>query len=493
VVGEHFSVEGYVVEELIGSGGSGEVWRGRDLTSGDRVALKRLRGPGPASIERLRREATLLATVAGPHVVGLRGLLVEDDHAVLVMDLATGGSLAGVLATRGRLSAPEVVTILAPIASAVAAAHARDLVHGDLTPANILFTTDGRPLLADFGVAHAVGALLRTVQGTLDYLDPAVVNGAPPTPASDVFALGAVGYAALAGTPIWGSGSPDQIEGRSLIGIRTALDELVTDAPAALVEVIDSALALDPDDRPDARSFARAVLHSGAAAPVRLVTPVAPAPTPLTQPVRSASAIVPPPVRPDERESKVPSAHGQRIALTVAAVLALAGAVGLGVALGRHGGSSASALTVPQDHGVVAATPTASRSASPDPPLSWQAVVAHLDELRAAAFDAADPDQLSQVYTPGAAAYATDRATVDSLKSRGLHARGFHAVVVRVTADSMDDGVEQLSVVDRLTGYDLVDATGRVVGHGAARPSRTFTLWLTDVAGTWRVSRIRAT
>ena len=155
---ERFALDGYLVEELIGFGGSGEVWRARQADSGDTVALKRLRVRGAAATERLRREAALLATMAGPHVIAVRRLLVEGDEAVLVMDFAAGGSLAGVLAARGMLPAAEVVTVLAPIAAALAAAHARDLVHGDLSPANILFAADGRPLLADFGVAQAVGA-----------------------------------------------------------------------------------------------------------------------------------------------------------------------------------------------------------------------------------------------------------------------------------------------------------------------------------------------
>src|ERR1700722_19755611 len=154
---ERFALEGYVVDELIGFGGTGEVWRAREVETGETVALKRLRTRGAAATERLRREAALLASVAGPHVIGVRRLVVEGDEAVLVMDHAVGGSLATVLGVRGRLPAPEVVTVLAPIAAALAAAHASDLVHGDITPANILFTADGRPLLADFGVAQALG------------------------------------------------------------------------------------------------------------------------------------------------------------------------------------------------------------------------------------------------------------------------------------------------------------------------------------------------
>lgn len=134
---ERFTLDGYVVEELIGFGGTGEVWRGRETATGETVALKRLRARGVAATERLRREAGLLQAVAGPHVIGVRRLLVDDDEAVMVMDYAAGGSLAGILSARETLPSYELVTVIGPIAAALAAAHSRDLVHGDLTPVSV--------------------------------------------------------------------------------------------------------------------------------------------------------------------------------------------------------------------------------------------------------------------------------------------------------------------------------------------------------------------
>jgi serine/threonine protein kinase len=83
---ERFALEGYVVDELIGFGGTGEVWRAHENATGESVALKRLRARGAAASERLRREAGVLATVAGPHVIGVRRMVVDDDEAVMVMD-----------------------------------------------------------------------------------------------------------------------------------------------------------------------------------------------------------------------------------------------------------------------------------------------------------------------------------------------------------------------------------------------------------------------
>jgi hypothetical protein len=481
-----FALEGYVVDELIGFGGTGEVWRAHEVVTGETVALKRLRSRGAAATERLRREAALLATVAGPHVIGVRRLVVEGDEAVLVMEHAAGGSLATVLGVRGRLPPPEVVTVLAPIAAALAAAHARDLIHGDITPANILFTADGRPLLADFGVARALGTVPHRVEGTIDYLDPAVAAGAPPTAAADVFALGAVGFSALTGQSLWGSGPAEEILARASRGDRPEIAELAATAPEALVAVIESMLSVEPDDRPDARSIANAVLRACAAAPVGLVQTLAPTPPPMTNPVppmthpaRSAATPSDPAADPGpDAEAKVRRPWRRPVVTAAAAALALTGAAGLGVGLAHLGRGQAQVL--------------AATAKSSDPPVvsPWLAVVAHLDALRAQAFSEGEAAPLASVYTAGATAYTSDLTTVRSLASRGLRARGFTATVERVTVEAATATTERLRVVDRLTGYALVDDAGRTVGHGAARPAQAFSMSLTDVAGDWRVAAI---
>lgn len=535
------SLDGYVVEELLGFGGAGEVWRAREVATQEAVALKRLRTRGPAATERLRREAGLLATVAGPHVVGVRRLLVEDDEAVLVMDLAAGGSLADLLAARRRLPAPEIVTVLAPIAAALAAAHSHDLVHGDITPANILFTADGRPQLADFGVARAVAPQPDHVEATVEYVDPAVANGASPTPASDVFALGAVGFAAVAGESVWGGGTPEQRLDRARRGDRPMVPAIApAGTPPALATALESMLAADPDERPDARSAAMAILRASAAAPVGLVGRIARDPPPVThriappvpdnppdplarrrprlraspdagtRPTRLGAYDTMPGQRPEpaegddfwseDGEPRSWPAWGRRAVIGGACALALLGVAGVGISLGRsnHRGASATTQAVATTSAASTADPspppdpqTATRANAPDPAgTGWPAVVAHLDSLRAQAFADAAPADLAAVYAPGAAAYATDLTTVRSLVSRGLRAHGFSATVDRVTPDSGDATSEVLTVVDRLSSYTLVDAAGNVVGRGKARPPRAFTMRLTRVGGSWRVAQI---
>lgn len=126
----------------------------------------------------------------------------------------------------------------------------------------------------------------------------------------------------------------------------------------------------------------------------------------------------------------------------------------------------------------------------PPAPSSWFAVVAHLDAARAAAFAAGRPAGLAEVYAPGAAAYPADLAMLNSLASRGLRARGFTATVEQVHPTVATATGEAVRVVDRLSGYALVDATGRIVGRGSPRPSRAYTMWLSRVDETWRVRSV---
>jgi hypothetical protein len=496
---ERFALEGYVVEELIGFGGTGEVWRAREVATGETVALKRLRARGAAAADRLRREAGLLAAVAGPHVIGLRRMVVDDDEAVMVLDYAAGGNLATVLAVRGTLPAPEVVTVIAPIATALAAAHARDLAHGDLTPANILFAADGRPLLADFGVARAVCGAAEAVEATVDYLAPEVAAGGQPTPASDVFALGAVAFAALAGQPVWGTGSHDELTRRAAHGRRPGLSEIAPQVPAALAAAVETMLAVDPLDRPDARSSASAVLRASAVAPIGLVPTTSPLippvnPTRLVQPAAPRSMPFDRPIddRDDDEgdDERDWTPWRRRVVIAGAAGLALTGAIGVGVSLASSGRPAAGGADPAPAASALASRATTAPT-TPAAVTNWTAVVTHLDQLRAEAFSEGDAAALARVYAPSSAAYATDVETLRSLASRGLHAQGFTATVQQVRVESATATSGRLRVVDRLSGYQLVDGAGTVVGHGDPRPPTAFTMRLTRVGGAWRVAAVQ--
>ena len=252
---DEFSLPGYDIEELVGFGGSGEVWRARDTSTGQVVALKRLLGDTSTALsaEQLQREAALLATVRHDHIVALRSVVSTSDGLVLVLDYADGGSLAAVLGARGRLSAGEVVTIGVPLAQALSDIHSRGLSHGDVSPGNIVFDGFGKPLLADLGVASLIGDQVGPTGRTPGYADPALASADGSNSASDVHGLAAVCFAVLAGVAPYNDSDPM---------VALALGPLVPDAPAALVAAIEAGLDPAPVARPDAAAFGRALFAS---------------------------------------------------------------------------------------------------------------------------------------------------------------------------------------------------------------------------------------
>ena len=188
----------YRLEARIGWGGSSEVWRARRTDGlGDPVAVKRARsGAG----EQLRREAEVLTAVAHPHVVRLVDVVDDGDGVALVMAWAEGGSLADLLRERGPLTPGEAVAVLAPIAEALDAAHARGVVHGDLDPSNVLLTGEGVPLLADLGAARRLGGDDGARPGGgPGAAAPSGPSGVAPAVADDVAGLAALAHRCLLG------------------------------------------------------------------------------------------------------------------------------------------------------------------------------------------------------------------------------------------------------------------------------------------------------
>ncbi len=253
-----FRVKGYELGSLLAASASGEVWLAQAHGSGEQVALKRLRLRSAESLSDAERLMSLLALLDHPHVLRIRELLPYGDEVVVVLDHAEGGSLDQLLSSRGGLDPGEVVTAVAPVAEALHAAHERGLVHGDITPETILFTADGRPLLADLGLLPLVDGAESL--GTHGYADPVGVSGAAPTAAGDVYGVAAVCYTALTGLPPR-PGQP-----------RLPLAEAAPGLPSELAHAVAAGLQAVPARRPDAGQFAD--LLYGACAPVPVRFPV---------------------------------------------------------------------------------------------------------------------------------------------------------------------------------------------------------------------------
>jgi hypothetical protein len=447
-VEQPFGVDGYVLTDLIGFGATGEVWRGRDETTHEPVALKRLWEPADdALVLRLRQDAAVVSEVAGPHAVRLLEVAVlPGGEVVLVMEDAAGGSLAGLLARRGRLHPSEVVTIVGPLAQVLGDLHARGMVHGDLTPNNVVFTTDGCPMLSDAGLALATS---EQPSDDIGFRDPSLDGGAQPTAASDCFGLAALGYAALTGVPP-----------RNASGVIEPIVGRAPWVPAALATAIESALAADPALRPDIATLAAAVFNSCAAAPVRLTGP-------RRTPDSDASAA-------EGEEAPRRRPRGLVLAGVVAAVLGIAALVGIGSA--RFNTPRASALQPARTDSPDSEMLYANVPADGAPTVEeWKAIVGHLDELRGQAYAAGDPALLAKIYYPGKKLdYGFDWYALHFMAQRGLHTRGFHETVrhLEVETEIASDGRAAdafLLVRDHVSPFDFINDDGRVVATQKAQ------------------------
>ena len=190
-------LDGYEFGDVLGFGGSGVVWSGVRCVDGRLVALKVL---GDGTDENAVTEAALVDLTEEGVLTPQAVLRSRDSAVVIVTDLLPGGSLASQLDARGHFSAGECVTILAPVASALGRLHRRGVTHGDVSPGNVLLDAQGRPVLADLGVARLAGDRSVDLWASEGFAAPEVERGSPPSPASDVYAVGALGWFALTGS-----------------------------------------------------------------------------------------------------------------------------------------------------------------------------------------------------------------------------------------------------------------------------------------------------
>ena len=274
-------VPGYDVGRLLGRGGTAAVWLVTERSTGREFALKCFDAGGDATDdaggtpaqeaeEALRREVRILSALDHDHLLRVHTVLrlrgpwsgpESRDALGLVLDYAPGGSVAELVAGRGRLGAGETVTVLTPIAQALEYLHSQGFTHGDVSPGNVLFTAHGKPLLADVGVARMVADVgSASVAGTEGFSDPAPVDAvrAGLQPERDVYSLAALGWYCLTGRPP-GPGAR-----------RPPLPLLVPDVPAALAAALEAGLDEDRRQRPSAAELAAAVYRSAAAEPVDL-------------------------------------------------------------------------------------------------------------------------------------------------------------------------------------------------------------------------------
>ncbi len=258
----------YVVERELGRGGNAVTLLAVDAVIGRRVVVKRLLAPRSGA-DHLVSEMRALARVRHPLVLTLYHAEVAGDEVVLVVEHAPGGSLDDRLAAAGPLSPPDALAVVADVLDALAAVHATGLVHADVKAANVLVGHDGRVRLADFGLARVVArapgatAPLAPSSGTVTAMAPEQAVGGGLSPATDVYATGALLYRLLTGE--------DYVDFRGASPLE-ALDRVVTASPrlphAAISPSIEAflrrALAKDARERHRDATEARAALAAAA-------------------------------------------------------------------------------------------------------------------------------------------------------------------------------------------------------------------------------------
>ncbi|GAA1243153.1 serine/threonine-protein kinase [Pseudonocardia aurantiaca] len=205
----------YVVLAELGRGGMGVVWRAEDRVMGRLVAVKELHLPQALSREeralfreRLLREARTAGRLNDPGVVTVYDVVTDDGVDHIVMELVEAPTLAEVVAARGPLDDRSTTTVALQLLSALRTAHESGVVHRDVKPSNVMLGPAGRVRLADFGIAQAADDPRLTMSGAVvgspAYMSPERLEGAPATPASDMWALGATLFHAVEGRSPFG-------------------------------------------------------------------------------------------------------------------------------------------------------------------------------------------------------------------------------------------------------------------------------------------------
>ena len=247
----------YRIGEPIGRGGMGSVFKATHEKTGDVVAVKVIAASVSDDVRFRRRFSTEIETLKKlkhPNIVSLIGHGEQHGQLFYSMELVVGESLQQRLRREKRLPWPVLLDISIEICNALKHAHNFGVVHRDLKPANLLITTDGTPKLVDFGIAKLFGnseqTAMGSVLGTADFMAPEQACDGPISPRTDLYALGNVMYACLAGRAPFAGRSMNRII-ESLKNENPApLDLIVPDVPDEITKLIHDLLQKMPDDRP---------------------------------------------------------------------------------------------------------------------------------------------------------------------------------------------------------------------------------------------------
>jgi hypothetical protein len=542
-------VPGHRLLRVIGHGSSAVVWSATN-SRGQPVAVKVPHAtPDAVEVRQSEIERHVLTAVRHEHLVPLRDVVpLADGRVALVFDLVVGATMRSMVQARGHLRPGEAVTLITPLADAVAVLHAAGGTHCDISAGNVMVTADGRPMLMDLGSARLAGTGADATVGTPGFVAPEVREGELPTEASDVFSLGALAWFCLTG-----NGAPDTV-------LRLSPETVRSHVGAELAEVIGACIDPEPQRRPASSVVAARFYDAAAAEPIEVVVGADDA-SALTHRLRAEAArggteavprsharrrvpslrrkggrgrrhLTPTPDRPSATVQapgrpwfRVPPLAGRRWprrvgAGAVIALLALliGGLVHVGAlpwtgpgpgavtstgqeppadppsmdGPSRSGGPSsgdttaAAARAEPADPVAQPPDPLRSRTAVVEQP---RAVIQALTDLRVDALTARDPTRLSSVHVKESPSFDLDAGVIDELLTGGQRYEGLRMTVAR--ASHLSGGPTRAVVRARvdIAAYDGVSDDGVHTEEPAARGEvLDFTLvWQSDG---WRLESV---
>ena len=258
----------YTLHEEIGAGATGSVFKARDALLDTWVAVKLLKPEYTANrdaLERVRQEIVLSRDIAHPNILRVYHLASYEGGTYLTMQWIKGGTLADVIAERGALPIPEVLTLATKLSSALAAAHSHNILHRDIKPGNILVDEKGEPFLADFGLARLIGGHGLTQHGvfvgTPHYCSPEQVALEELDERSDIYALGLVIYEMATGRRPFEAETVAEILAMQRSAPPPDPTSISPRIPGELAAITLRCLAKDPADRISNAVELEAALH----------------------------------------------------------------------------------------------------------------------------------------------------------------------------------------------------------------------------------------
>ncbi|MCX5296059.1 serine/threonine-protein kinase [Streptomyces sp. NBC_00193] len=261
----------YRLEQRLGKGGFGEVWRAHDTALDRAVAVKVLLETAMAdeAVARFRREATIGARLQHPGITVVHDVGQEEGRLFIVMELLAGEDLRSTLSrVPGGLPVPVALELAAQAAEALAAAHERSVIHRDLKPANLFLMPSGRVKICDFGIAHSSDAtagwtVTGRIFGSPPYMAPEQWRGERVDARCDLYALGCVLYALLSGEPPFGEGEvPYVLMRRHIEDLPRSLREAGAVVPPEVERLVRQLLEKDPAARPRSAQAVAAALRA---------------------------------------------------------------------------------------------------------------------------------------------------------------------------------------------------------------------------------------